>query len=968
MDSNDVLDDKDSGPEVQLNFPASVMSRIEELMGGTEQFDMAYINRVFPTEQSLSAVEAAAARCEFRLAAVQHDMQRLVRAQHDQRVADINKKASRSESMVREITSEIKQLDCAKWNLTSAITALNHLHMLAGGAATLRSLAQNRQYKELVLPLQAIMEVLQHLECYRDIRELNVLREDVRVIRSQLADQIVADFKQAFTGECHSLYHTISEYEHLFSREQESAWLAHIERRYAWLKKHLLSFEETLGAVFPPHWRLSERIAYQFCKVTRDMLSEVLVSRRGEVDVKLLLYRDSGGDIGHPRDRIMSYGVVPWQEARSLEVGAGGEGVASGGGGVLSSCAELFVVYKKCLAQCAALSTAEPMLDPSIILRLASPRARETVLASYFNFNKHNPSDKLNSSHLGIGGDKEPIYLMEHLSPSNRELHAQARIFKKENQYKYVWVRNGRVMLRKDDSTSAVWVKNTEILWNIKCASIVIFSMQRCNTNSAKSDGGGVLVVIRKELEYTRLFCYECTIEDLWIKIKSEMPDKNIFNSLCNCDVYLPPPLTIAITLIDNSDALVADDFNTAQISWNIIPNQIDAYTSTTPNCTSKNGEINIIILYWVFYIRMLSNHLKTENLVNVSTQIFKVVSCPLKESDIVGISRVRKIDPNNTRPRSIVLKLSSTKHRDIVIAAVANYNKNNKENKLNSKSIGYGGPVSAIYISEHLSPYYNKLHSQTRRLALRTDTNSRFINICGVYLPPPLTLPQLDNFLDSVSNVLNSSNNKTIVVGDFNLSFLKWSMSTDSETYPQLIPSNYDSNIGYSFVDFLSENNLMQINRIKNFNDRILDLILCNFKGGKVSYPEEPLSKIDIHHPPLLINFDIVCHSNLKAVPFATYSFRKADYDYVITQLDKVDWQTELENCDNTNTMVDKFYKSIQNIIEKTVPNYNCNFSDCILLDINILYNLFLVVLLDIFISIYFSETIVFIDISDVI
>ncbi|VVD05017.1 unnamed protein product, partial [Leptidea sinapis] len=257
----------------------------------------------------------------------------------------------------------------------------------------------------------------------------------------------------------------------------------------------------------------------------------------------------------------------------------------------------------------------------------------------------------------------------------------------------------------------------------------------------------------------------------------------------------------------------------------------------------------------------------KSENLVNVLTQIFKVVYCPLKESDIDGISRVRKMSdlssPNNTRPRSIVLKLSSTKHRDIVIAAVANYNKNNKENKLsisitklsiNSKSIGYGGPVSAIYISEHLSPYYKKLHSQTRILArergfkqiswesdnedlwitlkVRTDTNSRFINICGVYLPPPLTIPQLDNFLDR----------------------------------------------------------------------------------GKVSCPEEPLSKIDIHHPPLLINFDIVCHSNLKAVPFATYSFRKADYDYVITELDKVDWQTK-----NPRDLFE--YKILKDRVDKLMP-----------------------------------------------
>lgn len=42
---------------------------------------------MFPTEQSLSGVESAAARCEFRLASVQHDIRRLVRAQHDQRVA-----------------------------------------------------------------------------------------------------------------------------------------------------------------------------------------------------------------------------------------------------------------------------------------------------------------------------------------------------------------------------------------------------------------------------------------------------------------------------------------------------------------------------------------------------------------------------------------------------------------------------------------------------------------------------------------------------------------------------------------------------------------------------------------------------------------------------------------------------------------------------------------------------------------
>ncbi|KAF9824759.1 hypothetical protein SFRURICE_020490 [Spodoptera frugiperda] len=487
MDSNDILDDKDSGPEVQINFPSSVMTRIEEMMGGTEQFDsaefdaVAYINRVFPTEQSLSGVESAAARCEFHLAGVEHDIRRLVRAQAEQRdagqqalleaqrcigelalqVADINKKAERSESMVREITSEIKQLDCAKSNLTAAITALNHLHMLVGGVHTLRAMTASRQYKEIVLPMQAIMEVLQHFECYREIRELSALRDQVTAIRAQLAAQILQDFKDAFTaGSKGGVSHRtlseacgvvdileprvkadllkwfinmqLQEYEHLFSGEQEYAWVSHVERRYAWLKRHLLAFEDSLAALFPHSWRLSERIAQQFCQMTCSALGALLAARRGELDVKLLLYaiqktynfelllhkRFTGTDLGaEPLD------VAENKPDTQTELGDGGQGGAGGGpgpagsawvgligacfepylslyvssldanlselmerfiqrrrtvggrarraewvrggagGAVISSCADLFLFYKKCLVQCARLTTGEPMLE-----------------------------------------------------------------------------------------------------------------------------------------------------------------------------------------------------------------------------------------------------------------------------------------------------------------------------------------------------------------------------------------------------------------------------------------------------------------------------------------------------------------------------------------------------------------------------------------------------------------------------
>ncbi|XP_028177938.1 vacuolar protein sorting-associated protein 53 homolog, partial [Ostrinia furnacalis] len=249
----------------------------------------------------------------------------------------------------------------------------------------------------------------------------------------------------------------LQEYQHLFSAEQECAWLTHIERRYAWLKRHLLAFEDSLGAVFPPAWRLSERIAHQFCKITKTELSNILAARRNELDVKLLLYavqktynfelllhkRFTGTDLGaenidpsaldkqstfdpdakdaFPESETPSEagdlpetGVTsPWvrsigecfepylslyihsldanlrsfmdrfvQDARSSEVGAG-----CGSGAVIASCGELFLFYKKCLVQCARLTTGEPMLElatvfqkylreyASSVLQAALPRA-----------------------------------------------------------------------------------------------------------------------------------------------------------------------------------------------------------------------------------------------------------------------------------------------------------------------------------------------------------------------------------------------------------------------------------------------------------------------------------------------------------------------------------------------------------------------------------------------------------------
>lgn len=55
----------------------------------------------------------------------------------------------------------------------------------------------------------------------------------------------------------------------------------------------------------------------------------------------------------------------------------------------------------------------------------------------------------------------DPVYVNESLSPMRRKLLAIARAFKKENNYKYIWLRNGNILLRKEEGSNVIQI-NTQ--------------------------------------------------------------------------------------------------------------------------------------------------------------------------------------------------------------------------------------------------------------------------------------------------------------------------------------------------------------------------------------------------------------------------------------------------------------------------------------------------------------------------
>lgn len=326
---------------------------------------------------------------------------------------------------------------------------------------SLKSLTKKKQYGEIVLKLQAIMEVMQYFSSYMDIPQIKEISIEVHQIEIELAQQITTDFKEAFSGQNPKHFTQLTEgclvlsvldpkvkkdlltwfvgtqlqeYAHLFDENQDIAWLDKIDKRYTWIKKHLMDFEQKFGTIFPLDWEISERIAVQFCNVTREDLSKLMQKRRLEIDVKLLLYAIQrttnfenllakrfsgvtleGSDLkklplepredvpGNPFEEETSEdsetvkpAVTPFAnligrcfepylniyidsldrnladlmekfvaDCKTQPPGAKDFDGVEGPSSVLSSCADLFVFYKKCMLQCTQLSTGPIMLSLS---------------------------------------------------------------------------------------------------------------------------------------------------------------------------------------------------------------------------------------------------------------------------------------------------------------------------------------------------------------------------------------------------------------------------------------------------------------------------------------------------------------------------------------------------------------------------------------------------------------------------
>lgn len=102
----------------------------------------------------------------------------------------------------------------------------------------------------------------------------------------------------------------------------------------------------------------------------------------------------------------------------------------------------------------------------------------------------------------------------------------------------------------------------------------------------------------------------------------------------------------------------------------------------------------------------------RNENLTNIVMGIGTVIKQQILASDIVAVHRVPHADQKDTRPKNVIVKLTTRTLRDNVIAA----SRSCKD--LNTEKLGISGSPQKIFVNEHLTIQNKHLFRECRNRA----------------------------------------------------------------------------------------------------------------------------------------------------------------------------------------------------------------------------------------------------------
>eukprot|EP01064_Diplonema_japonicum_P013519 TRINITY_DN21081_c0_g1_i2.p1 TRINITY_DN21081_c0_g1~~TRINITY_DN21081_c0_g1_i2.p1 ORF type:complete len:779 (+),score=189.79 TRINITY_DN21081_c0_g1_i2:59-2395(+) len=322
----------------------TVNATLAEVFPSDDPFDdpnfdpLAFINERFPSEKSLRGLGDYMESLEAGARATEEEVRETVRGQAGgasraemnleeakgsiqelfKKVEEIRRMAEESEAMVMEICTEISSLDNAKKNLTDAITILKKMKDISKGldelkastdqqpadlAAAAENLTLCRQIlekhfsnhsnlprvKELSDKLSRELKICSQL-ALQELKTIDVHEEEVPpsvidacAVADACGDEIKTAAVTAFVQA------NIEKYKKAFLPGSDEARLEKMERRFAWFRRLLKSFEDNLSGHIPVSWCIQQELGVEFCLATREDIKVALEQEGGGMNIEILV-------------------------------------------------------------------------------------------------------------------------------------------------------------------------------------------------------------------------------------------------------------------------------------------------------------------------------------------------------------------------------------------------------------------------------------------------------------------------------------------------------------------------------------------------------------------------------------------------------------------------------------------------------------------------------------------------------
>lgn len=194
-----------------------------------------------------------------------------------------------------------------------------------------------------------------------------------------------------------------------------------------------------------------------------------------------------------------------------------------------------------------------------------------------------------------------------------------------------------------------------------------------------------------------------------------------------------------------------------------------------------------------------------------------------------------------------------------------------------------------AVFSSDKISSSSQHFEQLFIRVTVVTkDSGKKFFIIGVIYLPPDSPSQLYTSHFEEVERLRTLYPNDTyLLLGDYNLPELSWSMDT---------PPVCSEPRGYTLLDSVSFLDFKQVNFLRNSMGRTLDLVLTSSSHECSIEVCDSFLPIDDHHPPMCVSLSLP-PAEVPIDESIVYNFKKAPYSLINNLFSGFDWPSYLDS-----------------------------------------------------------------------